>query len=235
MRMSKNHGRRRPEDGATGSGREASAQAPDHGSAGFRVLLSAGLLLAVMVGTAFRPVLDNGFVNFDDDKYITENVRVQGPFSHENVRWAFSTTHAGNWHPLTWLSHMADVRLYAMRPAGHHLTNLLLHTANTLLLAFARADGPGLAQFLRGRAFRRASLARRIRRLGGGKEGRAQRPVLDAFHAGLRPLLQGFPARPVLAGGPVVCLRAHGQTHGRDIAFCLVAPGLLAAEAMGLR
>jgi len=87
-----------------------------------------------MVGTAFRPVLDNGFVNFDDDKYITENVRVQGPFSHENVRWAFSTTHAGNWHPLTWLSHMADVRLYAMRPAGHHLTNLLLHTANTLLV-----------------------------------------------------------------------------------------------------
>jgi hypothetical protein len=50
------------------------------------------------------------------------------------VRWAFQTGAASNWHPLTWLSHLADVQLYGMEPAGHHLTSVLLHAINGVLL-----------------------------------------------------------------------------------------------------
>ena len=54
--------------------------------------------------------------------------------------WAFTTGTASNWHPLTWLSHMLDCQLYGLKPAGHHLTNLLFHMANALLLFWCCAD-----------------------------------------------------------------------------------------------
>ena len=76
------------------------------------------------------------FVNWDDGLYITENVYVQKGLSEEGFTWAFTTSHAGNWHPITWLSHMLDCELYGLNPAGHHYTSIAFHIANTLILFF---------------------------------------------------------------------------------------------------
>jgi protein O-mannosyl-transferase len=84
----------------------------------------------------FYQTIDFDFVNYDDPDYITNNRQVQGGITFQNVIWAFTTTHAANWHPLTWLSHMLDVEIYGMHPGGHHATNLLFHIANSLLLFF---------------------------------------------------------------------------------------------------
>jgi protein O-mannosyl-transferase len=95
-------------------------------------VVSIGLVL--LTGLAYLPVLGNGFVAWDDQEYITENPRIpEGPTA-ENLRWAFTTFRKGSWHPLTWVSHLADGRLHGLDPRGHHLTSLLLHAASTLLL-----------------------------------------------------------------------------------------------------
>jgi len=73
-------------------------------------------------------------VNYDDPDYIIGNAHVTGGLTWANVVWAFTSNDAANWHPLTWLSHMMDCQLFGVNPAGHHLMNLLFHTANTLLL-----------------------------------------------------------------------------------------------------
>ncbi|HEY6000871.1 MAG TPA: hypothetical protein VI078_16410, partial [bacterium] len=79
-------------------------------------------------------MLKNKFVSFDDNTYITENPALAAGVSASGLRWAFTTFYAGNWHPLTWISHEIDVSLFGMNPTGHHLVNLGLHLANTLLL-----------------------------------------------------------------------------------------------------
>lgn len=90
-------------------------------------------LLALATFAAFCPVLECDFVNFDDPKYVTSNAFVQRGLSCEGLRWAFTNTHAANWHPLTWLSHMLDVQLFGLNPGLHHLTNLFIHIANVLV------------------------------------------------------------------------------------------------------
>jgi hypothetical protein len=92
------------------------------------------LLLVVATLAVYWQVLDNDFVNYDDDKYVTENIRVHKGVTFDSLTWAFTSSHAGNWHPLTWISHMIDYQLYGLNPGGHHLTGLLFHVANTLLL-----------------------------------------------------------------------------------------------------
>ena len=79
-------------------------------------------------------VQDHEFVNYDDDVYITENGHVHVGLTGESIVWAFTTSYASNWHPMTWLSHMLDYELYGDRPKGHFLTNVLLHITNALLL-----------------------------------------------------------------------------------------------------
>jgi len=81
-------------------------------------------------------VVDYGFVNYDNNVYVTENPSVRRGFSWENVFWAFTEFHAGNWHPLTWLSHMLDCQLFGLKAGMHHLTNLFFHIANSILLFF---------------------------------------------------------------------------------------------------
>jgi hypothetical protein len=90
--------------------------------------------LAVVTLLIYLPMLWHGFVNYDDPDYITGNAHVTGGLTRANVVWAFTSNDAANWHPLTWLSHMMDCQLFGVNPAGHHLMNLLFHTANTLLL-----------------------------------------------------------------------------------------------------
>jgi protein O-mannosyl-transferase len=94
------------------------------------------VLLFLLAAGAFLPALRNGFVNFDDTVYVYANPHVQGGLSWESMRWAFSNLEAGFWHPLTWLSIMLDCQLFGLRAWGHHLTSLLLHAANTLLLFY---------------------------------------------------------------------------------------------------
>ena len=76
------------------------------------------------------------FINYDDPSYVIENVHVQNGITIESIRWAFTTGYASNWHPVTWMSHMLDVQLFGLKPQWHHLTNLLFHIVNTLLLFF---------------------------------------------------------------------------------------------------
>jgi protein O-mannosyl-transferase len=93
------------------------------------ILLALGLMTLAL----YLPVLSHQFLDYDDQQYVTENPHVRAGLSGPGFLWAFGY-HAGNWHPLTWVSHMLDCQLYGVQPWGHHLTNVLLHVANTLLL-----------------------------------------------------------------------------------------------------
>jgi|WetSurMetagenome_2_1015567.scaffolds.fasta_scaffold00812_16 protein O-mannosyl-transferase len=95
-------------------------------------VVAVTLIVACLI--AFGRIAKCGFINFDDGVYITLNSHVREGLSLESMIWAFKSTHATNWHPLTWLSHMLDYELFELNPAGHHLNNLFLHIANTLLL-----------------------------------------------------------------------------------------------------
>ena len=97
------------------------------------IFLIAAVLFAATVW-AYLPVLHGQFIQLDDPVYVTENYHVRGGLAISGLSWAFRTFQAGNWHPLTWLSHMADVSLWGLNPAGHHLTSLLVHAGNVLLL-----------------------------------------------------------------------------------------------------
>jgi tetratricopeptide (TPR) repeat protein len=96
--------------------------------------LVLGLLLVVATLALYNPVSRNGFVNFDDDRYVVDNPQIRSGLSWSAVSWAFTSLEQANWHPLTWLSHALDYQLFHLNPAGHHYTNLLLHAANALLL-----------------------------------------------------------------------------------------------------
>jgi len=82
----------------------------------------------------YAQVRHHAFINFDDLEYIVENPHVTSGLTAANIVWAFTNTHAANWHPLTWISHMLDYQLFGLRPAGHLLMNLLFHVMNTALL-----------------------------------------------------------------------------------------------------
>lgn len=99
-----------------------------------KLLISLFLIMATAL--VFWPVRNHEFLKYDDNQYVTENLQVKGGLTLKGFIWAFSTTHAANWHPLTWLSHMLDYDLYGLAPGGHHLTNVLFHIANALLLFF---------------------------------------------------------------------------------------------------
>ena len=91
------------------------------------------LLLAIATIVAFEQVRLNDFVGYDDPFYVTENSNVNNP-ERQSILWALTTTEVANWHPVTWLSHMLDCRLFGLEPAWHHIISLALHIANTLLL-----------------------------------------------------------------------------------------------------
>ncbi|KWT92912.1 tetratricopeptide repeat protein [Candidatus Magnetominusculus xianensis] len=96
----------------------------------------AVLLLVALTLLVFFPVRGYEFINFDDDLYIINNPHVNTGLTVENIRWALTSTEFSNWFPLTWISHMLDVSLFGLRPEGHHLSNLLIHTANVVVLFF---------------------------------------------------------------------------------------------------
>jgi protein O-mannosyl-transferase len=93
--------------------------------------------LAAITVALFWPVNRHDFINFDDRDYVTENPTVRAGITWPGVRWAFGGSHASNWHPLTWLSHMLDCQVFGLKPGAHHLVSLGFHIASTLLLFLA--------------------------------------------------------------------------------------------------
>ena len=146
--MSRRSRKNRPPDHDTPVPLTAEQNAPKR-DARAAAVVCLFLLLAVML--VFGQTLRHGFVNIDDQEYVFWNNNVKRGLTPQGVCWAFTTDHGSNWHPLTWLSHMADCQLYGPRadPAvpksegcapyapfawGHHLTSVLLHAANAILL-----------------------------------------------------------------------------------------------------
>ncbi len=96
-------------------------------------ILGCILLAGVTIGL-YSPVLAHSFLVWDDHDYITANPHVHGGLAWNTVKWAFTSTEAANWHPLTWLSHALDYQLFGMNAAGHHFDSVLLHAVNVVLL-----------------------------------------------------------------------------------------------------
>ena len=92
------------------------------------------IFLAAIIWVVFGQTLGHEFVNYDDDFYVYENPAVTQGLTLQGIIWAFTHVHCSNWHPLTWVSHMLDCQFYGLSPGGHHLTNILLHTATAILL-----------------------------------------------------------------------------------------------------
>ena len=91
-------------------------------------------LLAAVTIAIYSPIMGNSFVVLDDQEYVTANPHLHRGMTWSTAKWAFTSTAAANWHPLTWLSHALDYQLFALNPAGHHLDSLLIHALNAVLL-----------------------------------------------------------------------------------------------------
>jgi protein O-mannosyl-transferase len=122
----------------------ASSAAPSGEVAGARhrvwVMCS---LLGLAVLTVYSPVHNYPFINYDDTAYVSRNPHVQAGLNWATIRWSLTTMEATNWHPLTWLSHALDCELFGLGAGWHHLTNVLIHLATTILLflLLVRATG----------------------------------------------------------------------------------------------
>jgi tetratricopeptide (TPR) repeat protein len=92
------------------------------------------ILIALSTVILYVPALQSNFVDFNDDACVTQNPHVQTGLTFSGVWWSLKTGQAGSWQPVTWISHMVDCQIYSLNPAGHHLTNVLLHVANSILV-----------------------------------------------------------------------------------------------------
>lgn len=92
------------------------------------------ILLAVLSFAVYSGVTSYGFVNWDDPVYITENAVVQTGLSAKTAWWALTTAHEPYWHPVTWISHLADVSAFGLDPGAHHAVNAAIHALNSILV-----------------------------------------------------------------------------------------------------
>ncbi len=92
------------------------------------------LLLVVFTLGLYNQVNHFQFINYDDNHYVYENLHVRAGLTWSTLRWALTSFNEANWHPLTWMSHALDCQLFHLNPAGHHLTSVLLHAVNVVLL-----------------------------------------------------------------------------------------------------
>jgi hypothetical protein len=90
--------------------------------------------LVVLVVAVFGTTAGYGFIAYDDPYYVTDNALVVQGLTWRGVKWALTTTDYFYWHPLTWLSHMLDCELFGLNPHGHHVTNIVIHSATTVLV-----------------------------------------------------------------------------------------------------
>ena len=91
-------------------------------------------LLATATILLYIPAIGHSFLVYDDREYVTANSHIHEGLSWSTIQWAFTSTTAANWHPLTWLSHALDCQLFGLNPAGHHLDSVLIHALNAVLL-----------------------------------------------------------------------------------------------------
>ena len=96
------------------------------------LLISLCLVIAILA--TYWQVRNFDFILFDDAEYVTQNHHIKNGLTYDNLIWALTSTYAANWHPLTWVSHMSDISMYGMDAGQHHITNLILHIINSLLL-----------------------------------------------------------------------------------------------------
>jgi len=101
------------------------------------------LLLALVTLALYNPVTHAPFLNYDDQVYVTENAQVRAGLTWNTIAWSFRTPRAVDWHPITWLSYALDSQMFGLNPAGYHLTNVLLHAANAVLLFLILASATG--------------------------------------------------------------------------------------------
>src|SRR5580704_11530476 len=88
--------------------------------------------VVALIGLIYWPVCQYGFVAFGDYEYVLQNPHVVHGLSLSSIRWAFATVQHGTWNPLTWLSLLLDSSIWGRWPGGYHITNVALHTANTI-------------------------------------------------------------------------------------------------------
>lgn len=98
--------------------------------------IALALLLATVTLALYSPVRGHDFVNYDDDEYVLNNEHVTAGLNWQTVQWSFTSTEQANWHPVTWLSHALDCQLFGLDPGSHHLTSVVIHILNVLLLFF---------------------------------------------------------------------------------------------------
>ena len=204
-------------------------------------LLLPALLLFAGVLVVFWPALKNGFINYDDPLYVTKNPHLEGGLTFSNILWAFTDTHqAGFWHPVTWLSHLLDVQLFGLSPAGHHFTSVLFHAINSALLFFvlnaftaSRWKSFAVAALFGFHPLRVESIAWVCER----------KDVLSGFFFILSLWAYlGYAKKQDVRNGPerkrrlfynltfFLCHGTHVKAHGGNLAFCSLASGLLAPE-----
>jgi len=131
--MAKRTAQKRKAGGLTAANRRSAAplrHATTFGRPDLLILLG----LAVMTFGIYAQVIGHQFITLDDPTYIQENSMVNRGVTRAGLAWAFTTFHAANWHPLTWIAHMIDSQLFGMNAGGHLLVNALIHVANTLLV-----------------------------------------------------------------------------------------------------
>ncbi len=191
------------------------------------------LLLALLAGACLWPVARYGFINFDDPLYVAENPMLRQGLSPRGISWAFTTTRSGNWHPLTWISLLADTALFNGDPRGYHLVNLALHLACVVILFLVLRGMTGapwpsfLAAALFGihplRVESVAWIAERkdvLAALGGLGTLAAwlfflRRPGRLRYFLALLPLLLGLLAKPMLVTIPLILLLLDFWPLGR--------------------
>ena len=211
-------------------------------------------LMAALLGVAtlvlYWPTMRHGFINYDDDVYVTANLQVQKGLTGENLSWAFTHPVCANWHPLTMLSHMTDCQIFGLKPwrtpPDQHLAARAQHHPG--LSVFTGLYRYVLAERIGGRIVRVAPAARGIGRLGSGTKGCVKRLLRFAHTYFLLPVRPdaissrksgahgGTGTSPhsqilnpqLLAGSALVRAGFDEQADAGDVAVRLVVVGLLA-------
>ena len=163
--------------------------------------ISAGLFALVLA--VFWPCIGNGFLNYDDGLYVTQNAHVQQGLSAPGIAWAFQSGKTGNWHPVTWMSHMLDCQLDGRSRRATTSPASLLHAINSVLvfLLFALPDRRPVAQSLAvGSAVCAASAPGGVRRLGRRAQGCAEHNAMAADDVGVHVYLRRAPGPSGVAG-----------------------------------
>src|SRR5215203_3324931 len=99
-------------------------------------LFIIGSVIVAACAVVYGQTYSFDFINIDDRAYVWENPAVQSGLNSQSIVWAFESFYAANWHPLTWLSHMLDAQIFGPWAGGHHITNAVLHTINSVLVFF---------------------------------------------------------------------------------------------------